>query len=195
MRRALIARLRPERQREVLTIWEIAIAKTGGYVYSRVLIAVASAAFHTAVFWLIGLPYPAALGVWVGVVSSLIPVVGTYLAGLLPIAVALGDRPILAVWVVLVVVVYQQVENYLVSPRITARTMELHPAIAFLSVLAGAALLGAVGALLALPVAAVTAAVISAAGERHEMIDHELLVEAEDEGDPDEPSVSGSTGA
>jgi predicted PurR-regulated permease PerM len=128
-------------------------------------------------------------------VSSLIPVVGTYLAGLLPIVVALGDRPILAVWVVLVVVVYQQVENYLVSPRITARTMELHPAIAFLSVLAGAALLGAVGALLALPVAAITAAVISAAGERHEMIPHELLLEADDEGDSEKPSVSGPTGA
>jgi predicted PurR-regulated permease PerM len=120
MRRALIGRLRPERQREVLTVWELAIAKTGGYVYSRVLIAVASATFHIVAFWLIGVSYPAALGTWVGVVSSLIPVVGTYLAGLLPVLVALGDEPIRAVWVLIVVVVYQQVENYLVSPRISS---------------------------------------------------------------------------
>jgi predicted PurR-regulated permease PerM len=187
MRRALIGRLRPERQREVLDVWELAITKTGGYVYSRVLIAVASAAFHITAFWLIGVAYPAALGTWVGVVSSLIPVVGTYLAGLLPVMVALGDEPIRAVWVLVVVVFYQQVENYLVSPRISAHTMELHPAIAFLSVLAGAALLGAIGALIALPVAAITAAVISAAGERHETLAHELLGEVEAEGDPEKP--------
>ena len=46
---------------------------------------------------------------------------------------------------------YQQIENYLFSPRITARTMELHPAIAFGAALGGAAVLGAVGAVLALP--------------------------------------------
>jgi predicted PurR-regulated permease PerM len=192
MRRALIGRLRPERQRDVLTVWELAITKTGGYVYSRVLIAVASAAFHIAAFWLIGVGYPVALGAWVGVVSSLIPVVGTYIAGLLPVLVALGDEPIRAIWVLIVVVFYQQIENYLVSPRIAAHTMELHPAIAFVSVLAGAALLGAIGALIALPVAAITAAVISAAGERHETLAHELLDEVEAEGDAEKPVRLGS---
>ncbi|MDQ3932138.1 MAG: AI-2E family transporter [Actinomycetota bacterium] len=180
-RRALSSRLHPSRQTDVLAIWELAIEKTGGYVYGRILIAVASAAFHTATFTFIGLPYPLALGVWVGVVSSLIPVVGTYLAGALPLAVAVASSdPLLALWVVAAVVVYQQLENYLIAPRITSHTMALHPAIAFLAVLVGAALLGAPGALLGLPTAAIIGALVSAAGERHEIVAHDLLEETTD---------------
>ncbi|MBW3621632.1 MAG: AI-2E family transporter, partial [Actinobacteria bacterium] len=81
LRRTLVGRMRPESQREFLQVWDLAIAKTGGYVYSRLLTAVASTVFHIVVFTIIGLPYSAALGVWVGIISSLIPVVGTYIAG------------------------------------------------------------------------------------------------------------------
>ncbi len=182
VRRALVARLEPEDQTEVLTIWELAVGKTGGYVYSRVLTAVASTIFHIAVFSAIKLPYSAALGVWVGIISSLIPVVGTYLAGALPLIIALANDPVDAVWVLVAIIVYQQIENYLVAPRITAKTMELHPAMAFLSVLIGGALLGAVGALLALPAAAVVSALVSAYGERHELVTHALLDETVPEG-------------
>jgi predicted PurR-regulated permease PerM len=69
---------------------------------------------------------------------------------------------------------YQQVENYFLLPRITARTMDLHPAVAFGSAIAGAAVLGAVGAVLAIPAAAMAQAVISNFGERHEVIDSHL---------------------
>jgi predicted PurR-regulated permease PerM len=178
LRRALSSRLEPESQKEFLTIWELAVEKTGGYLYSRVLTAIASAIFHTVAFSIIGIEYSAALGIWVGLVSSVIPVIGTYLAGALPLLVALGTTGVTdAVWVLAAVVVYQQVENYLVAPRITAHTLSLHPAIAFVAVLIGAALLGAAGALLALPAAAIAIALVSAAGERHEVVDHTLLME------------------
>lgn len=72
------------------------------------------------------------------------------------------------------IVVYQQVENYFFAPRITARTMELHPAVAFGSALAGFSLLGAAGAVLALPAAAMLQAIIGEWGERHDVIDSEL---------------------
>lgn len=179
LRRALVSRMPPSRQGEFLQVWELAIAKTGGYVYSRALTAVASAVFHIVVFSLLDLPYSAALGVWVGIISSLIPVVGTYLAGALPLVIALAADPVKALWVLAAVIVYQQVENYLVAPRITAATMELHPALAFVSVLIGGALLGAAGALLALPAAAIVAALISAYGERHEVVAHGLLHDEE----------------
>ncbi len=175
LRRVLLRRLPADRQREFLRTWEIAIGKTGGYVYSRVLTAFASAAFHIVAFTMIGIPYPAALGIWVGLLSSLIPVVGTYIAGALPVVIALAGGPADAVWVLAAIVIYQQVENYLVAPRITAATMELHPAVAFVSVLAGGALLGPVGALLALPAAAIVAALASTAGERHEVVSHGLV--------------------
>lgn len=178
LRRTIVKRVRPDRQADVMGMWELAIDKTGGYVYGRVLLAVTSAGFHAVAFQLIGIPYGIALGIWVGVISSLIPVVGTYLAGALPIAIALASDPLDALWVLLAVVVYQQLENYLLMPRITAHTMALHPAIAFLAVLAGGALLGAVGALLALPVAAIFSALAAAAGEQHEIVArHDLLDE------------------
>ncbi|MDX1659067.1 MAG: AI-2E family transporter [Nitriliruptorales bacterium] len=174
LRRTLVARVRPDRQKEFLEIWELAISKTGGYVYSRVLTAIVSAVVHTIAFMLLDIQYATALGIWVGIISSLIPVVGTYLAGALPLIVALPTSVLAAVGVLVTVVVYQQIENYLIAPRITSATMSLHPAVAFLSVLAGAALLGAAGALLALPAAAVVAGLVSAVGERHEVMEHGL---------------------
>jgi predicted PurR-regulated permease PerM len=73
--------------------------------------------------------------------------------------------------VVAFIAAYQQVENYLLAPRITARTMSLHPAVAFGSVIAGAALLGGVGALLALPVSATLQAFGSTYIRRHEVVE------------------------
>ena len=79
-----------------------------------------------------------------------------------------------ALVVLIFVVLYQQIENYFLLPRITARTMDLHPAVAFGSAIAGAAVLGAVGAILAIPAAAMAQAVLSNVGERHEVIDSHL---------------------
>jgi predicted PurR-regulated permease PerM len=101
-------------------------------------------------------------------------VIGTYLGGSVPLLVALMSHPIDAVWVLIWVVVYQQIENYLLSPRITAHTMDLHPAVAFGAALAGASLFGAVGAVLALPAAAVIQAFVSSYLHRHEVIESEL---------------------
>lgn len=174
LRRTLSSRMSPASQKEFLGVWNLAIAKTGGYLYSRLLTAVVSAAFHVLAFTLIDVPYATALGVWVGIVSSVIPVIGTYLAGVVPLVVAVANNPADGLWVLGAIVVYQQVENYLVVPRITAETLSLHPAVAFVSVLMGGALLGPIGALLALPAAAIGAALVTAYGERHEVVEHGL---------------------
>jgi predicted PurR-regulated permease PerM len=84
------------------------------------------------------------------------------------------NNPASALFVIGFILVYQQVENYLFSPRITARTMELHAALAFGSAIAGAAVLGPVGAVLALPAAAMIQAIASEWGTRHEVIDSPL---------------------
>jgi predicted PurR-regulated permease PerM len=179
LRRAICSRLAPDHQRRVLNAWELAITKTGGYLYSRALLAGISAMFHWIAFQIIEVPAPLALALWVGVISQFIPVVGTYIAGILPVLVTLvnNDSPVRALAVLAVVVVYQQVENYVFAPRITARTLEVHPAIAFLSALAGAALIGPVGAILALPAAAMVHAVVSEWGRRHEIDEHPLITE------------------
>lgn len=176
-RRTVLSFLPPRRQREVLQIWEIAVEKTGGYVYSRLVLAAVAGSFTALVLGLLGVPYPVALGLWVGVLSQFVPVVGTYIAAVLPVIVALTVSPPTALWVLIALVAYQQLENFVVAPRITARAMAIHPAVSIGAVIAGASLLGGVGAVLALPVAATVQAFISTAIHRHDLIEAELLAE------------------
>ncbi len=177
LRRTICSVLPPERQVVVLQTWELAIDKTGSYLYSRAILALLSAACHWVVLAILGVPYALALALWVGIVSQFIPVVGTYLAGALAVLVAVVNDPIDGLVVLAFVLLYQQVENYIFVPRITAQTLEMHPAVAFGTVIAGAAILGPVGALLALPAAAVIQAVISTVGDRHEVLETELTAE------------------
>lgn len=174
MRRGVCSLLPPRRQQVVLRLWELAIQKTGGWVYSRLLLATIAAATSWVVFSILGLPSPLALALWLGLVSQFIPVVGTYLGGALPAFVALLNDPVDAIWVLAWILAYQQIENYLLSPRITGQTMNLHPAVAFGSALAGAALFGPMGAVLALPAAAVIQAFITTYLDRHDVIDSDL---------------------
>jgi len=155
------------------------LEKTGGYLYSRLILAGLSTGFHWIALTVLDVPYALALALWVGVVSQFIPVVGTYLAGALAVVVAALNDPVDGLIVLGFVIVYQQVENYIFAPRVTAETMSLHPAVAFASVIAGAALLGPVGALLALPAAAVIQAFISTLGDRHEVVESDLTTHPE----------------
>lgn len=171
MRRALCSVLPPAKQAEVLRAWEIAVAKTGGYIYSRALMALVSGIAHYVVFLMLDVPYAPALAIWVGLVSQFIPTVGTYLAGALPMLIAFTRDPWDAVWVLGFVVLYQQFENYVLQPRISARTVDIHPAVAFGSVIAGTALLGAVGALIAIPATATLQGFLGAYVKRYAVTD------------------------
>lgn len=179
LRRVICRRLPPDRQRKVLATWELAIVKTGGYLHSRMLLALLSAFFHWIAFQAIGTPAPIAMALWVGLVSQFLPVVGTYLAGILPALLTFLDSPLKALFVISFIVIYQQVENYLFAPRITARTMEVHAAVAFGSAIVGGAILGPVGAVLALPAAAMVQALAGSWGTQHEVIDNPLVFVAE----------------
>ncbi|MET0666631.1 MAG: AI-2E family transporter [Acidimicrobiales bacterium] len=174
LRRAILSVLPPDRQVEVLRVWEIAIDKTGGYIYSRGILAFFSTLVHWIAFAVIGIPFPLPLAIWVGLISQFVPTIGTYIAGALPIVIALIDKPIDALWVLAVILVYQQIENYLLAPPIQAETMDIHPAVAFGGVIAGASILGPIGALLALPAAATLQAFVSTYVRRHEVIETPL---------------------
>lgn len=174
LRRIICSRLRPDHQVRVLATWELAVTKTGGYLYSRALLALMSAIFHWVVFQSAGIEAPIPLALWVGLVSQFLPVVGTYIAGVLPVVLTFLDSPVKAAIVLGFIIVYQQLENYLLAPRITARTMELHPAVAFGAALGGFELLGAAGAVLALPAAAMLQAIVGDWGQRHPVIENEL---------------------
>jgi predicted PurR-regulated permease PerM len=176
-RRAVCSLLPPRRQHEVLAAWDIAIDKTGGYLYSRLLLAVINAAFSFVVLQALGVPFAVPLAIWQGLVSQFIPVVGTYIAAAIPLLVALLVDPWSALFFLIFVLVYQQIENYLLAPRITARTMQLHPAVAFGAALAGGAVSGLIGAFMALPAAAVIQATVSTYLKRHTVVETDLTRE------------------
>src|SRR3954453_10938566 len=177
----------PRPQRVIATVWEIAVDKTGGYLLSRLLLAVLNAAFTGVLLWAIGVPYWLPLAIWTGVISQFIPAVGTYLAIALPALIALSDQPVDAVWVVLFGTVYQQIENYLIGPRITAATVAVHPAVAVGAVIMGAALFGPMGALVAIPVVAAVQAVIETYGHGYELVE-----EPGEESPPAPPAEDGT---
>jgi predicted PurR-regulated permease PerM len=194
-RRAVCSLLPRERQVEVLRVWEISIEKMGGYLYSRLILAIASGLGVYVVLRILELPYASSLAIWQGFVSAFVPIIGTYVALALPLLVALLDGTTTAA-VVLVVyeLAYQQFENYVLSPRVSARRMQLHPAVAFVVALLGGAVGGLIGAFLALPIGAIFQAVGSTIVRRHEVVEDELTREISPKeirrARADEPSIS-----
>jgi predicted PurR-regulated permease PerM len=176
-RRTICSRLPRKRQEVVLETWELAIEKTGAYLYSRALLAVISALFTWLFLLILGVPSPLALAIWVGVVSQFVPTIGNYIAMLLPGLVTLVDKPRFVLFVLGFLVLYQQFENYVLGPRIARFTLKIHPALTIGTVFAGGYLFGAIGAVLALPATAVIQGMLSTYTEEHRVVETELTKE------------------
>jgi predicted PurR-regulated permease PerM len=170
IRRAILSMTPPERQERLLFVWEQAITQTGGYFYSRLLLAVINGSGMYVVLRANGVPFAAPLAIFEGIVAEFIPIVGTYIGGAVPILVAFLTSTGAGIWAAGYIVVYQQLENYILSPRLTAKTMDLHPAIAFAAALIGGAIGGLLAAFLALPVAGVLQAAILEYSKPYEVV-------------------------
>ena len=103
------------------------------------------------VLWVRHVPFAAPLAVFEAAVSTFIPVVGTYIGGAAPVLAALLTDPVDAIIVLAWIVVYQQIENYFLAPRLTARDHVRVRSLAFAAAMAGGALGGFLFAFLALP--------------------------------------------
>jgi predicted PurR-regulated permease PerM len=175
VRRTVLALLPRKQQFEVLRLWEIATDKIGGYLYSRALMGLISGLASYGVMRLVGVPFAAPLAIFVGFVSQFVPVVGTYIAYALPTLVALSTNGLRAALILVgFATLYQQLENLLISPKLSARTMQLHPAVAFVAAMIGGAVGGLAAAFLALPVAAIFQAFGSTFLRRYEVVDSAL---------------------
>lgn len=171
LRRVILSRMPPERQERLLFVWEQAITQTGGYFYSRLLLALINGTGMYLVLRFNNVPFAAPLAIFEGIVSEFIPIVGTYIGGAAPILVAFLASTSAGIWAAGYVLVYQQLENYFLSPRLTARTMSLHPAVAFAAALIGGAIGGLVAAFLALPVAGVIQAALTEYSHSYDVVD------------------------
>jgi len=174
IRRAICSLLAPDRQKRVLFAWNTAIDKTGGYFYSRLLLAVINGTLLFLVLLVLGVPFPVPLAVFAALFAEFIPVVGTYIGAIVPILVALAEDPIDAVLVFVWITIYQQIENAWLSPRLSEKTMELNAGLAFGAAIAGGSIGGFVGAFLALPVAAIIQSLVSQYVHRHEVVESDL---------------------
>lgn len=167
----------PPRVQEVfITITEITIAKTGGYVVSKIVLAAASAFFHGIFFAAIGVPYWLPFALFVGITAQFLPIVGTYLGIILPALATVFDSPWKAVAIVAFAAVYQQVETYFFTPHVSKRTMDVNAAIALGAVFVGAAIWGPLGALIGIPLAAAGVAILDTYTHRYELVPEVLQV-------------------
>ena len=174
--RTLASWMPPRGQEVFITISEITIAKTGGYVVSKIVLAAASAVFHGIFFAAIGVPYWLPFALFAGITAQFVPIVGTYLGVLLPVFATAFTSPWKAVAIILFAVVYQQIETYYFTPRVSQRTMDVNPAIALGAVFVGAAIWGPLGALIGIPLAAAGVAILDTYSHRYELVPEVLQV-------------------
>ncbi|UZG53460.1 AI-2E family transporter [Rhodococcus opacus] len=170
LRRTISSWFPARQQRVISVVWEISVEKAGGYVVSRLILAAVSSVATGVFLVAIGVPYWLPLALWTGIVSQFVPTLGTYLAIALPAIIAAASQPMDGVWVIVFGTVYQQIENYVLHPRITSATVSIHPAVAFGSVIVGASLFGPVGALVSVPVVAAIEALVETYGRRYELV-------------------------
>lgn len=127
--------------------------RVGGYALGQVGVATINGTLSWVLLEILRLPYSVVLALAVGLLG-LIPLVGATIGAVLVTAVALFQDPTKALVVVAYYLIYQQVENYVIVPRVMSRTVSVPGAVTVVAVLAGGTLLGVVGALIAIPVAA-----------------------------------------
>lgn len=176
LRRSICQWLAPQTQRRFLLGWTVVQTQISGFLFSRSILAAASATFMSIFLIIIKVPYWLPLALFCGLVSQFVPTIGTYVGGALPVLFAWSDRGIwYAVGVVVFITLYQQIENFVFSPKISQRTMDLNPCIAFIAVLFFGAIFGALGAFLALPLTASLQVLFKVYTKRYELIDVPLM--------------------
>ncbi len=129
------------------------LTRVGGYVAGALSIAAIAGVTTFVLLLAIGVPYPLALALLVAL-TDLIPLVGATIGAAIITLVAFSVSVEVGLVAGLYYLAYQQLENYVLYPRIMKRSVDVSPAATVVAVLIGGSLLGVVGALLAIPIAA-----------------------------------------
>jgi predicted PurR-regulated permease PerM len=150
----LIASRPPEQRDRLRRSLDNIASAVGGYVAGALTIALIAGVATYIVLAILGVPFKGPLAVLAGL-FSLIPLVGATIAAVLIGLVTLfEDFPTATIIWTIWAIVYQQLENHLLQPQIQKRTVNVHPLITILAVLCGGTLLGVLGAIVAIPIAA-----------------------------------------
>ncbi|MEV4255479.1 AI-2E family transporter [Spirillospora sp. NPDC049652] len=141
------------RRPRVALLGDEILDRIGGYVAGQFTIAFIAGLTSYIFLEILGVPYALALALIVAV-TDLIPLVGATIGAVIVCLVAFLTGVYEGIAAVVFYVVYQQIENYVVYPRVMKKTVDVQPAVTIVAALIGAALLGVVGALIAIPTAA-----------------------------------------
>ncbi len=146
----LLARSRRER---IQRMGDIVFKRISGYMIGQVGVSLVAGLVSLIALSIIGVPYALPLALWVSL-AALIPMVGATLGAIAPVIVAFFDGFGTGIATAIFFILYQQFENYVVAPRVMRQAVDISAAAVLLAALVGGTLLGFVGALLAIPVAA-----------------------------------------
>jgi predicted PurR-regulated permease PerM len=158
--RALLRILPPQRKKNAREFLQLAETKLGGYIRGQGLLCIAVGLAAFIAYLLIGLPYLLVLAIFAGVME-MVPVFGPALGAIPAFLVALSIDPSKAIWVLVATAVIQLLENAVLVPRIMKHSMGVNPIIVLLSLIAFSSVFGFLGALLALPLAAIIQLLVS----------------------------------
>lgn len=153
IRRGLAARLDAARGERFLRTTKRIYDSTRAYWYGKFIIAVIAGVSVYVPMRLLSIPFAAPLSLFVAI-TDLIPNVGATLGAIPVVGVALFEDWWKGLIMLVVIIVYQQAENSIITPKVFQRAIDLHPLVSFIAVLFFGALFGVIGTLLALPVVA-----------------------------------------
>jgi predicted PurR-regulated permease PerM len=136
-----------------IRILDESLERIGGYVSGNIFISIIAGTLAFIVLEILGVPFAAALGVWVAI-ADLIPGVGAMLGAVVFVIIALFSSVGDGIAVAIYFIVYQRVENYLILPKIMTKAIDLSAPTVIITLLIGSSLAGLAGALIALPIAA-----------------------------------------
>lgn len=152
--KAATYRMVPRSRRQRVTFLSEEITRrVGGYFIGQLTVATINGVCTYILLKIIDIPYAAVLAVTVGLLG-LVPMIGATLGAIVVLIVALFTSTTDAIIVGVYYVLYQQIENYVIAPRVMSRTVSVPGAVTVIAALVGATLLGVLGALMAIPVAA-----------------------------------------
>lgn len=153
VKQAAYALVPASRRPRIMSLAEEIMRRVGSYAIGQLAVATINACCAWVMMTLLGLKFAAVLAVAVGFLG-LIPMVGATLGAAVVAVVAFFDEPKKALIAIIYFVIYQQLENYAVMPRVMQRTVAVPGAVTVVAALAGGTLAGILGALLAIPTAA-----------------------------------------
>lgn len=160
LKKSVMTIVPPEQREGLMLVIKKLGDKVGDWLGGQILLAFIVAVIDFVALTIIGVPLAIMLAVLAGILEF-VPVIGPIIAGVVATFIAFTDSPVKAVIVIVLYVAVQQLENLVLVPKIMQKAVGLSPIIIIVALLIGAKLLGVIGAVLAIPIAASLSVLIS----------------------------------